>query len=100
MTAAAAPLSLLKRLRRELTLGFACAGLVTLFVNLALLFVPLYDMILYDRVLQSKNLDTVTLLTIGCCAGMALYGLLEFCRSTIFLVMAGRLARRLNVPAL
>jgi ATP-binding cassette subfamily C protein len=100
MTAMSDPLSPLKRLRRELALGFACAGLVTFFVNLSLLFVPLYDMILYDRVLQSKNLDTVTLLTIGCCAGMALYGVLEFCRSTIFLVMAGRLARRLNVPAL
>jgi ATP-binding cassette subfamily C protein len=92
--------ALFQRLRRELTAGFACAGLVTLFINLGLLFVPLYDMILYDRILQSKNLDTVTLLTVGCCAGMALYGLLEFCRSTIFLVMAGRLARRLNLPVL
>ena len=58
MTAMSDPLSPLKRLRRELALGFACAGLVTFFVNLSLLFVPLYDMILYDRVLQSNIVAT------------------------------------------
>jgi ATP-binding cassette subfamily C protein len=93
-------LGLIRSLRRELATAFVVAGLITLFVNLGLLFVPLYDMILYDRILQSKNMDTLTILTIGCVAGMTLYGILEFCRSSVFSVMADRLATRLNLPAL
>jgi ATP-binding cassette subfamily C protein len=92
--------ALLRRLRRELSTAFAVGGAITLFVNLGLLFVPLYDMILYDRVLQSRNMDTLTVLSIGCVAGMTLYGILEFCRSAVFAVMADRLARRLNLPVL
>src|SRR5215472_5093669 len=91
---------LLRRLMRELGAAFAAGGAITLFVNLGLLFVPLYDMILYDRVLQSRNMDTVTVLSLGCVAGMTLYGILEFCRSAVFSVMADRLARRLNLPVL
>jgi ATP-binding cassette subfamily C protein len=91
---------LLASLRRELIRAFVFAGIVTLFVNLGLLFVPIYDMILYDRVLQSKNMDTVTMLTIGVSVAMVIYGALEFCRSAIFVVMADRLARRLNLRAL
>ncbi len=95
-----AALGLIRNLRHELTTAFVVAGLITLFVNLGLLFVPVYDMILYDRILRSKNMDTLTVLTIGCIAGMVLYGVLEFCRTSVFLVMADRLARRLNLPAL
>jgi ATP-binding cassette subfamily C protein len=99
-TASAQTSDLLLGLRRELIRAFAFAGLVTLFVNLGLLFVPIYDMILYDRVLQSKNMDTVTMLTIGVTVAMVVYGALEFCRSAIFVVMADRVARRLNLPAI
>ncbi len=95
----AAP-TVLGRLRRELTGAFAVAAIVSLFVNLGLLFVPIYDMIIFDRVLKSQNMDTITLLTIGVSVGMAIYAALEFCRSAIFIVMADRLARRLNLPAL
>lgn len=91
---------LLGRIRRELVRAFAFAGIVTLFVNLGLLFVPIYDMILYDRLMQSKNMDTITILTLGVAFAMVIYGALEFCRSAIFVVMADRLARRLNLPAL
>jgi len=91
---------LLKRLRRELSVIFLIAGAITLFVNIGLLFVPIYDMILYDRLLQSKNMDTITLLTIGVAASMVIYGALEFCRASVFVVLADRLARRLNLPTL
>jgi ATP-binding cassette subfamily C protein len=88
------------RLRTDLGGAFCFAGAVTLFINLGMLFVPLYDMILYDRVLQSRNMDTVTVLTVGVAAGMAIYGALEFCRSSLFVLIADRLARRLNIPTL
>jgi ATP-binding cassette subfamily C protein len=91
---------LLRRTRAEFLRAFLVAGAVTLFVDLGMLFVPLYDMQLFDRVLQSRNMDTLTMLSVGCVAGMAIYGVLEFCRSCVFLVMGDRLARRLNIPAL
>jgi ATP-binding cassette subfamily C protein len=91
---------LLRHLRKELASAFLAAGIVTLFVNIGLLFVPIYDMILMDRVLRSKNFDTVTMLTIGVAIAMVIYGALEFCRSSIFIVMADRLARRLNIETL
>ncbi|HYM33344.1 MAG TPA: type I secretion system permease/ATPase [Candidatus Cybelea sp.] len=87
-------------LKRELAGGFLAATVITLFVNVSMLFVPLYDMILYDRVLQSRNMDTIATLTIGCMVGMALYGIVEFFRSSIFVVLADRMARRLNIPTL
>lgn len=94
------PTGLLLRLRKELTGAFVAAGIVTMFVNIGLLFVPIYDIILYDRVLQSKNTDTITVLTIGVVIAMGIYAALIFCRSVIFMVMADRLARRLNLPTL
>lgn len=94
------PFAVLLRLRKELIGAFAAAAFVTMFVNIGLLFVPIYEMILFDRVLRSKNMDTVTMLTIGVVVAMVIYGALEFCRSSIFIVMADRLARRLNLPTL
>lgn len=90
----------LRRLRTELITTFAIAGVITLFVNIGLLFVPIYDMILYDRVLQSKNMDTLAVLTIGVAVSMMIFGSLEFCRASIFVILADRVARRLNLPTL
>jgi len=92
--------SLIARLRAELAGAFIAAGTITLFINVGLLFVPIYDMILYDRLMQSKNMDTVTILTIGVVISMMIFGALEFCRFSILVVMADRLARRLNLPTL
>jgi len=94
------PAGLLRRLRKQLGRAFLAAGIVTIFVNIGLLFVPVYDMILMDRVLRSKNLDTVTMLTIGVAVAMIIYAALEFCRASIFTVMADRVARHLNLATL
>lgn len=92
--------SLLRQLRNELGGAFAYAGLLTLFINVAMLFVPLYSMIIFDRVLQSKSYDTLTMLSIVCVVGMAIYGSLEFYRSMIFMVIADKLTRGLNISTL
>jgi ATP-binding cassette subfamily C protein len=42
----------------------------------------------------------MTALTVGCAIGMAIFGILEFCRSCIFIVLSDRLARRFNIPTL
>lgn len=91
---------LLERLRRELAGAVGFAAFVTFFINIAMLIVPLYSMIVYSRVMQSRSMDTLTMLSIVCVAGMVLYGALEFCRSLIFMAIADRLARRLSVSTL
>ena len=90
----------IRRMLRELGLAYGGAAVISIFVNLALLIVPLYTLILYDRILSSRNMDTLTALSIGCIGGMVLYGILEFLRSSLFLVMGDRVARRLNLPTL
>ena len=98
--AVSAPLSLLSQLRRELGGAFAYAAMLTVFINVAMLFVPLYSIIIFDRVLQSKSYDTLTMLSIVCVVGMVLYGCLDFCRSMIFTVIGDRLTRGLNLSTL
>jgi ATP-binding cassette subfamily C protein len=89
-----------RALRRDFAVAFGAAALMTLFINLGMLFVPIFDMILYDRVMTSKNMDTVTMLAIGCIVGMGIYGIIEFLRACLFMTMGDRLARRLNIPTL
>jgi len=62
--------------------------LLSLFINMALLVSPLYSMQVYDRVLTSRNLGTLLMLTLIVGAFLALYGVLEYARSGV-LVRAG-----------
>ncbi|MBI2235737.1 MAG: type I secretion system permease/ATPase [Magnetospirillum sp.] len=86
--------------QRELAAAFAFAAILTVFVNLASLVVPLYDMQLYDRILLSRSMDSLAALSVFCLLGMGLYAVLEFLRSSLFLVMGDRLARRFDVATL
>jgi len=61
---------------------------LSLFINLALLVSPLYSMQVYDRVLTSRNVGTLLMLTLIVAAFLALYGVLEYARSGV-LVRAG-----------
>jgi ATP-binding cassette subfamily C protein/ATP-binding cassette subfamily C protein EexD len=56
---------------------------LSLFINASMLVSPLYSMQVYDRVLSSRNLGTLTLLTVIVVAFLALYGLLEYARSGV-----------------
>lgn len=88
------------RIRRTLAGGLGLALLLTLFIDIAVLVVPIYDMQLYDRVLQSRNMDTLAVLSVACVAGLAMYGLLEYLRSACFVAMGEALGRHLNGPVL
>ena len=55
-----------QKIRRTLGLGFALAFGLTLFIDVAILVVPIYDMQLYDRVLMSRSMDTVVVLSLAC----------------------------------
>jgi ATP-binding cassette subfamily C protein len=80
--------------------GLALCLLLTLFVDIAILVVPIYDMQLYDRVIQSRNLDTVVFLSLACLAGLVLYGLVDMLRSAALLAIADGIATRLQMPLL
>lgn len=61
---------------------------LSLFINATMLVSPLYSMQVYDRVLTSRNLGTLLMLTLIVAAFLALYGVLEYARTGV-LVRAG-----------
>lgn len=68
---------------------FIYVGIVSLFLNLSMLAVPMYMLQLYDRVLTSRSESTLLLLTVVAVFVIALVGLLELVRSRV-LVRLGR----------
>ena len=90
----------LRRARLALALGLGLALLVTVFVDIAVLAVPIYDMQLYDRVLLSRNIDTVAMLSVACGAGLVIYGILDFLRSATLVAISDHVGRALGAPVL
>ena len=68
---------------------FYFVGGMSFFINFAMLTVPLYMLQLYDRVLTSRNSDTLLFLTIAAVFMLLVIGVLELIRSRI-LVRIGR----------
>lgn len=68
--------------------AFGFAILLGLFINLLALVAPLYMMQIYDRVIMSRNMTTLLMLTLVAVALLISYGLLEAARSRT-LVRAG-----------
>ncbi len=84
------------KVRRTLAAGFGLGLLLSAFVAAAVLVVPVYDMQLYDRVLQSRNMDTLAVLSLACAAGLALYATLDYLRSACFVAIGEAVGRHLN----
>jgi ATP-binding cassette subfamily C protein len=91
---------LLRTTKRELRKALLFAFLVTAACNLLALIVPFFNMQTFDRVSNSRNLNTLVWLAVGLAAGMTVYGVLEYLRSTLYIALGTRLARRLNLPTL
>src|SRR5258708_10240928 len=80
--------------RRALVATF----MLSLFINASMLVSPLYSMQVYDRVLTSRNLGTLVLLTVIVVAFLALYGLLEYARSGVLVRTALHFETALRRP--
>ncbi|MBB5753218.1 type I secretion system permease/ATPase [Prosthecomicrobium pneumaticum] len=80
--------------------GLGWAAILSAFVNILQLTVPLYMLQVHDRVLNSQSIDTLVMLSIAAAGALALYGTLEFIRTQSFQVIGGRLLRQLNLPVL
>ena len=90
----------LQQARRVLGLGVGLALFLTVFVDVAVLTVPIYDMQLFDRVLLSRNMSTVAMLSVCCGAGLLMYAILDYLRAAAFVAIAERVGRDLGIPVL
>ncbi|MEM9631792.1 MAG: type I secretion system permease/ATPase [Pseudomonadota bacterium] len=91
---------LVRDARRSFTTGLIAAAILSGFITVLQLTVPLFMLQVHDRVLNSQSLDTLKMLVIIACGSLVLFGILEFIRSQIFQVMGTELVRRLNLTAL
>ncbi|WP_298812988.1 type I secretion system permease/ATPase [uncultured Roseibium sp.] len=98
--AAIDPFRLIREARVTFATGLAVAAILSGFITLLQLVVPLFMLQVYDRVLNSRSLDTLNMLLIIAVAGLVLFAILEFIRSQIFQIMGSELVRRLNLTAI
>ena len=73
---------------------------LSFFVNLLALTVPLYLLQIYDHVLASRSLDTLTMLTLIVIVALAVHSILEALRRAMLARIGGWLDDRLQAPVL
>lgn len=71
--------------------GFIAVGCFSFFINLLLLAPSFYMMEVYDRVLSSRSVTTLIMLTLILFLALLTYGLLEWVRSRIMVRVSTRL---------
>ena len=87
-------------IRRQLVRGVLFALLVSFFISLLHLTVPLFMLQVYDRVLSSRSLETLTMLVIVAVGALVVFAVLEYARSRVFHILASSTARRLGLPVI
>jgi ATP-binding cassette subfamily C protein len=87
-------------IRRQLVRGVLFALLVSFFISILHLTVPLFMLQVYDRVLNSRSLETLTMLVIVAVGALAVFAILEYIRGRVFHVLADSFSRRLGLPVL
>jgi PrtD family type I secretion system ABC transporter len=73
----------IRKVFRGCTGAFLIIAVFSLAINLLTLVAPLYMMQLFDRVLSSRSLDTLVMLTLITCAALAVLSLIDGIRSQI-----------------
>jgi ATP-binding cassette subfamily C protein len=91
---------LLRQTARELTAAFFLASLLSTVVTLCVLIVPMQNMEIYDRVLTTRSVPTLVALLAAALIGLLVYAAIDYLRGVVQVVMADRVARRLNIPVL
>ncbi len=82
--------------RRVVGLALFC----TLFVDLAVMSVPLFDAHVLDDVLVSRSLETLAALAALCIVALLLQTVLDWARGAAFVVLSDRIAQHLDAPLL
>jgi ATP-binding cassette subfamily C protein len=83
---------------RDIGRGALAAGAVGFFVNLLHLGLPLYTIQVYDRVLSSRSMETLTALLMLVVAVLGFQLVLDILRQRTFAILGGRLTARLGTP--
>jgi PrtD family type I secretion system ABC transporter len=73
----------IRQVVRACTVAFLIIGAFSLAINLLTFVAPLYMMQLFDRVLSSRSIDTLVMLTLIACAALAVLSLIDGIRSQI-----------------
>ena len=76
--------------------SFLTAGFLSLFINILVLTPMIYMMQIYDRVMSSSSVSTLTMLTVLLVFLLSVMGALEWVRSQILVVTSNRLDQLLN----
>lgn len=84
---------------REIRPGLVAAGGLSLFINLLMFVSPLYTMQIYDRVLTSRNVVTLVMISVIVAILLMTYVALEHYRARILVQAGVRLDRLLSGPA-
>ena len=88
--------NMLKEALKKVKHGFFYAGFFSLFINLLMLVPSLYMLQVYDRVMQSKSLDTLFFITLIVAVLFAVLGILQFIRSAILVRIGNKIDLELN----
>ncbi len=80
--------------------GILAVSGLSLLCSLGVMLVPLFNMQVFNRVLTTRNVDTLAALSAGLLIGLLAYAVLDWLRGVALSILADRLARRLSLPVL
>ncbi|MGI3166734.1 type I secretion system permease/ATPase [Pseudooceanicola sp. 200-1SW] len=86
----------LRAIRAESRRFYALAALFSVFCNLLMLTGPLYMMLVYDRVLSSRSVETLIALTVLVAFLFAIMGVLDAARAQLLARIGARFQARLD----
>lgn len=84
--------------RRLALRGVLFIAALSLACNVGVLAVPLFNMQVFNRVLTTRDTDTLRTLALGLAIGLVCYAVLDGLRGLALEVLAGQVARRLSSP--
>ncbi len=78
--------------------GVLCIAVLSLVCNIGALAVPLFNMQVFNRVLATRDVDTLGMLVAGLIVGLLAFTMLDMLRSLALEALAGKVTRRLALP--
>jgi len=86
--------------RRLAVRGVLCVAALSLVCSIGALAVPLFNMQVFNRVLATRDADTLGMLAVGLALCLVAFTVLDSLRALALEALAGKLTRRLSLPLL
>ncbi len=86
------------QIRRTAIRGVLCVMALSFACNLGVLAVPLFNMQVFNRVLTTRNIPTLTAMAGGLAIMLVAYAVLDVLRGLALEAAAGRVTRQLSLP--